>query len=189
MSRLSSWITEALLNHACRVMPPARAEWARAMRAEAEHLAPQERLPFAVGCVRSSYRLRLTEADLVLRAGRWTIILGLCTAAAVFLRTATLIRPHDASAMILVLGLISLTAAVAFARWGYDRLPMVAAASFAGGVVAIVTLGDWEALFSGAGPSAAFYRAILLEQVVGWASLFGLAHLLLALEGKTGLAD
>ena len=66
MSGLGPWLARALLDHAARVMPPARKEWARAMKAEAEHLAPGEQLPFAIGCVRSSYRQFLTEADTML---------------------------------------------------------------------------------------------------------------------------
>jgi hypothetical protein len=184
MTRLGSRLADALLAHAVRVMPAARSEWVRAMQAEAEHLPTRERLPFALGCVRSSYQQSLTEADNMLRAGRWTIILGLCGAAALCLHTAAMIRPHDASAMIVLLGLICLAAAAAFARWGFDRLPMLAAAGFAAGLLAMIVAGDPAALFTGEGPSGTFYRAILLEQAVAWAALFGLAHLLLALDAK-----
>jgi hypothetical protein len=184
MSRVRTAMTKALLDHAAKVMPAARGEWARAMQAEAEHLPPGEQLSFAIGCVRSSYRQRFTEAETMLRTGRWTIIVGLCAAGAMCLRTAATIQPHDASAMILVLGLICLLAAAGFARWGFDRLPVLAAAGFAGGLVAMVTLGDAGALFSRTMPSGTFYRAILLEQAVCWAALFGVAHLLLALEAK-----
>jgi hypothetical protein len=184
MTQPGSWLADALLAHAMRVMPATRAEWARAMQAEAEHLPTRERLPFAIGCVRSSYRLSLTEAENMLRAGRLAIILGLCGAAALCLHTAAIIRPHEASAMIVLLALICLTSAAAFARWGFDRLPMLAGAGFAAGLVAMLALGDPAALFTGEGPSGAFYRAILLEQAIAWAALFGLAHLLLALEAK-----
>lgn len=189
MTRLRARLAKALLGHAARVMPAARADWARAMQAEAEHLPPRGRLSFAVGCVRSSYRQRLTEVETLLVAGRWSIILGLCAAGAVFLRTGIMIQPHGASAMILVLGLICLLAAGAFARWGYDRLPMLSAAGFAAGLITMLTVGDAGALFSSTIPSGAFYRAILLEQAVGWTALFGLAHLLLALEARRGIPD
>jgi hypothetical protein len=184
MTRLRSRLADALLAHAMRAMPATRAEWARAMQAEAEHLPTREQLPFAIGCVRSSYRLFLAEADNMLWAGRWAVILGLCAAAAMCLHTAAMIRPHDASAMIFLLGVICVAAAAAFARWGFDRLPMLAAAGFAAGLIAMITAGDAAALFTGEGPTGTFYRAILLEQAIAWAALFGLAHLLLALEAK-----
>jgi hypothetical protein len=189
MTRLATKFAEALLDHAARVMPARRADWAQGMRAEADHLPPRERLSFAIGCVRSSYRLRLTDADSLVWAGRWTIILGLVAAGAVCLRAAMVIRPHDSSAMILVLGLICLAAAFAFGRWGLDRLPMLAAAGFAGALVAVALLGDITSLFSGAVPGGRFYRAILVEQAVGWAALFGLAHLLLALDARRSIPD
>lgn len=188
MSRLRSRIADALLAHAVRVMPASRADWARGMEFEAQHLAQDQRLPFAIGCVRSSYRLSFTEDYTMLKAGRWTIILGLCAAGALALHSAIMIRPYDASAMILLLGLICLAAAAAFLWWGFERLPMVAAAGFGAALLAIMLAGDPAALFSGAGPSGTFYRAILLEQAVCWAALFGVAHLLLALETKRDVA-
>jgi hypothetical protein len=189
MMAMRSRLAEALLAHAERTMPTARKDWAQAMRAEAEHIPEGARLMFAIGCVRGSYRQIFMEGDTMLQAGRWTIILGLCGFAAICLRTATVVQPHDASAMVMVLGLICLVTAAAFARWGFDRLPMLAAAGFSAALVAVLVIGDASALFSSEAASGAFYRAILLEQAVGWAALFGVAHLLLALEAKRGVSD
>lgn len=187
MSGLQPFLAKALLDHAARVMPPGREQWARAMQAEAQHLPASEQLPFAIGCVRSSYRQFLTEADTMLRTGRWAILFGLCAAGAVCLRTAILIQPYDASVMIGLLGLICLLTAAAFLRWGFERLPMLAAAGFAGALFAVLFAGDAGALFSSTAASGTFYRAILLEQAVGWMALFGVAHLLLALDARRSL--
>jgi len=54
---------------------------------------------------------------------------------------------------------------------------------------AVALLGDITSLFSGAVPGGRFYRAILVEQAVGWAALFGLAHLLLALDARRSIPD
>jgi hypothetical protein len=188
MTGLRSWLAKVLLDHAARTMPAARAEWVRAMQAEAEHLPAREQLPFAIGCVRTSYGQMLTEADTMLRIGRWTIILGLCGAGAIFARAATIIPFQDASAMILALALICLAVAAGFARWGFDRLPMLAVAGFTATLIAMVTIGEPGALLSNTMPSGPFYRAILLEQAVGWGALFAVAHLLLAWESKRGMA-
>lgn len=183
MSRIRRWLANGLLDHAASVMPPARVEWARAMLAEAAHLLPHEHLPFALGCVASSYRERLADPATVLATGRWSIIFGLCAATAVCLRTAYRLPAGDPSALILALGLICLAAAVAFIRWGLRRLPAVAAVGFAAVLVAMLVLGDAAAL-TGAMPSSRFYRAILLEQFVAWAALFGFAHSLLVVESR-----
>ncbi len=189
MRQFRSRLADALLAHAVRVMPPGRADWAEGMLAEAEHLATNQRLAFAIGCVRGSYRLRLTDAATLVTMGRWLIILGLCSGAAILFRTASVLRFGDASALIFVQAVVCLTAAGAFVRWGLDRLPMIAACSFSAGFIAMLVVGDPNALFSGASPSSSFYRAILLEQAVAWMALFGLAHALIALETSRSHVD
>lgn len=186
MKGWSAWLAKALLNHATLVLPGARAEWGRAMLAEAEHLAPGERLSFALGCLWSSYRERLIDQATLLVVGHWSIGIGLCAAAAVCLRTAYMLRATGVSMLILVLGLVCLAAALAFVRWGVRRLPMVAVAGFAAGLLAMLVLGDATALTSGAVPSSRFHQAILLEQLVGWAALFGFAHMLMAVQARRG---
>jgi len=153
------------------------------MVAEAEHLPVRRRLSFALGCVSSSYRERLTDPGTVLAAGHGSIVLGLGIATAVCLRTAYLLPTGKPSVLILALGLICLVAALAFVRWGFCRLPAVAVAGFAAALMAILVLGDANAL-TGAMSTTRFYRAILLEQLVAWVALFGLAHSLLAVETR-----
>lgn len=182
MKRWGPWWVGVLLDHAGTVMPAMRAEWVRAMRAEAEHLTPREQLPFALGCVWSSYRERMTDAPTLLAAARWSIMIGLCAATAVCFRTAYMLRAVEPSPLVLTLGLVCMAAAVAFARLGVRRLPAIAMASLAAALLAMLAIGDMNALIGGAMPSSRFYRAILLEQFAGWAALAGLAHILLTVD-------
>lgn len=177
-------LAKTLMVHAARMMPAAREEWARAMLAEVGHLAPREQLPFALGCVWSSYRERLMNMKTFLAAGRWGISLALIAATAVCFRTAYALAGSGASALILALGLICLASILSLARLGFRRLPAIALAGLAAATLAVLAIGDPRALADGALPSSPLYRAILLEQLLGWATLFGLAHLLLAAEAR-----
>ena len=167
-------------------MPANRAEWARAMLAEAEHLPRGEQLGFALGCVWSGYRERLSDAATMLAAARLAIVVGLCMATAVCLRTSFVLRSEDPSVLILALGIIALSAAFAVIRWELRRLPAIAIMGFAAALLAMLALGDVNALVGGAMPSSRFYRAILLEQAAAWAALLGLAHFLLAFDARRG---
>lgn len=189
---MTGWRTglgHKVLRHAERVMPTARREWARAMAAELEHLPERDRLSFALGCVTSSYRQRLTDPATLLAAGRGAIILGLCAFAALCFRTANLLGAADPATLVATLGLICGVVALAFVRCGLRRLPIVAISGFAVAVLAIVAFGDVDALVGGAMPSSRFYRAILVEQVAGWVALFGFAHVLMTLENRRAVRD
>ena len=186
MTAWRSRLAGTMLRHAAAMMPAARAEWARAMLAESRYLVPGEQLAFAWGCVRSSYRQRLTDPATLLAAGHWSIIVGLFAAAAICFRTAYALRAEDVSSVIFALGIICLGALAAHIRLGFRRLRVVAAAGFAASLLAMLVVGDFDALVRGAMPSSSFYRAILFEQAVAWAALFGLAHILLAVEVGRG---
>jgi len=175
-----------LLRHAASVMPAVRSEWITAMRAEAELVPADERLAFAWGCLWSSYCERLTDASTILAAGRWSIGLGLAAASAICVRTAYMLRHESAFTLILILGLICIAATLAFLRFGLKPLPQIALAGLAGGLIAMLLAGDPAAVSGAAGFSSRFYQAILLEQVVCWATLLAVAHLLLALEKRQG---
>lgn len=185
MTHWRFWLADALLRHAASVMPAQRAEWARAMLAEAEHLPPGERLGFAGGCVWSSYRERVMDAKTVLGIGRWGIGLGLCAGTMICFRTAFQLREEPVFAMILILGFICLAAVAAYARWGLGRLPVIAIAGLAAGVAAVLAAGDPAAMVAG----SPFYRAILLEQVVAWAALLVLARFMLNLNQRQRAND
>jgi hypothetical protein len=74
---LSRRIAARLAAHAARVLPSGRAEWARAMRSEIEHLPMgPEALRWAFGCVVASYTERIDRMTFgTLRVSRW--VLGL----------------------------------------------------------------------------------------------------------------
>jgi hypothetical protein len=164
------------------MMPAAHAEWARAMLAEAEHLPPRDQLAFARGCLWSSYRERLSDPASKLAAGQWSAGLGLCAGSLICFRTAGLLQFHAVSTMILLLGLIGLAAAAAFARWGHRLLPLIAVTGLGAALLAMLGAGDPAALVNGAAPHGGFYRAILLEQVAAWAALFALGRFLIHLD-------
>lgn len=179
----------ALVRHAAAVMPRKRSEWARAMEAEFAHLAVRDRLAFALGCVSGSYRERLSDPATLLAAGRGTITLGLCAFAILCLRTATMLEAADPAKLVLALGLSCLVAAATVVGSGLRSLPLVAIAGFAAATLAIVTIAGTDSLVGDAMPTGRFYRAILLEQIAGWAALFGFAHILLTLENRHGAHD
>lgn len=63
-----------LLDHAAGVMPPARADWVRGMRAELAHIAdPLAAAAFALGCVQASYAQRIADMLILARLTRWTL--------------------------------------------------------------------------------------------------------------------
>lgn len=184
MMSLRAWLASRLVDHAAMVMPVPREQWGQAMQSEVAHLAPRDQLAFALGCVRGSYRMRLVDPATLLTAGRWAIVIGLGGATAVCLRTSYSLRAEDPSALIFVLGLISLAAMAAFFRGGFGRLPTIAAAGLAAALLATLAVGDPDALTGGGVATGRFYRAILIEQIAGWAALFGMAHVMLALQAS-----
>jgi hypothetical protein len=70
-------IAARLAAHAARILPSGRAEWARAMQSEVEHLPTgAEALRWALGCVVASYTERISHMTFgTLRVSRW--VLGL----------------------------------------------------------------------------------------------------------------
>jgi len=70
-------IAQSLAEHAARVLPPERVEWARAMQGEILHISNGwAALGWAAGCVLASYRERSGTMQMgTLRASRW--VLGL----------------------------------------------------------------------------------------------------------------
>jgi hypothetical protein len=177
-------LAKMLLRHAARVMPAARADWARAMQAEADHVPSGELLFFAVGCVWSSYSERSRDPRSQVAAGRWAIGIGLAVATAITLRLAAILWGEAAATLILVFGLICMGACAAFFVWGLRRLPLVAAASFGFVLAAFLMLGGADGSMEAATGSSRFYQAILIEQAAGWAALLVLARLLLGIERR-----
>lgn len=86
MSRLA----ERLVDHAARVMPEPRREWARAMRVELSYIpAPLAAAVFALGCVWASYSQRILQMLIFSRLARWGLaIYALVCAAGYLLATA-----------------------------------------------------------------------------------------------------
>jgi hypothetical protein len=63
-----------LLDHAARVMPPARRDWVRGMRAELAYIpAPGAAFAFALDCVRASYMQRIQDMMTFARLTRWAL--------------------------------------------------------------------------------------------------------------------
>lgn len=172
------------LRHAERMMPRHRRDWARAMAAELEHLPERDRLPFALGCLSSSYRARFADPATLLAGGRGAIIFGLCAFTALCIHTAPNIDAADPSRLVSALGMICALAAVAFVRWGLPRLPVIAAGGLASAMLAIVAIAGPDVLVSEAMSTSRFHRAILIEQIVGWAALFAFAHILMTIEKR-----
>lgn len=62
-----------LIDHAARVMPPARRAWVEAMRAELAHIPAPLAATFALSCVRASYAQRIAETVTGGRLARWVL--------------------------------------------------------------------------------------------------------------------
>jgi len=77
-------LAERLLDHAAKVMPAARRDWAQAMRAELTVItSADDALAFAAGCVWAAYRERISPMRIALLAGRLAVaVVSLLTAAA-----------------------------------------------------------------------------------------------------------
>jgi len=77
-------IARWLVDHAVRVMPASRRDWARGMRAEVAVIeAPTQALAFATGCVWTAYQQRISPMRIALTVARLTIAaVSLLTAAA-----------------------------------------------------------------------------------------------------------
>jgi hypothetical protein len=76
-------LAERLLDHAARVMPPDRHDWALAMRAELAAIdSGGEALTFAAGCVWAAYQERVSPMRIALLTGRLAVsVVSLLTAA------------------------------------------------------------------------------------------------------------
>jgi len=79
-----SALAERLLDHAARIMPAGRRDWALAMRVELTAIASaDDALAFALGCVWTAYRERISPMRIALLTGRLAVAaVSLLTAAA-----------------------------------------------------------------------------------------------------------
>lgn len=164
-------LAERLLDHALKVMPPARRDWIRAMQAELAYIpdAPVAAL-FALGGVWTSYGqwalqtltlARLTRWALAIAALAWAGCYGVATAMMVGIKSAPGITPQDLGsgpgtaanlrffqtypmtnvAVLPVVALLLAAGAVLLVRRKPDALPLLAMALSGGLIVAIVDLG------------------------------------------------
>lgn len=68
-------LAQRLMRHAAAVMPARRREWAAGMAAELSAIdAPAEALAFALGCVLTAYRQRISPVRIALAIGRFGVI-------------------------------------------------------------------------------------------------------------------
>lgn len=86
-----SALATLILEHALRVMPPARREWIRAMRAEFAH-APNAGAAtlFALGCLRASCSQRIEDMKIFALLTRWALAAYAVIGAGCYLLVTTL---------------------------------------------------------------------------------------------------
>lgn len=160
-----------LLDHAVKVMPPARRDWIRAMQAELAYIPdPPVAVLFALGGVWASYGQRALETLTLARLTRWTLAAaaliwagsyGIATALMVAVKATPGITPQDLGsgpgtaanlrffqtypttqlAVLPVVALLLAAGAVLLVRRRPDALPLLAMALTGGLIVAIADLG------------------------------------------------
>lgn len=164
-------LAESLLDHALKVMPPARRDWIRAMQAELAYIPdPPVAVLFALGGVWTSYGQRAVETLTLARVTRWTLATaalawagcyGVATAMMIGIKATPGITPQDLGsgpgtathlrffqtypmtqlAVLPVVALLLTAGAVLLVRRRPDALPLLAMALTGGLIVAIADLG------------------------------------------------
>lgn len=164
-------LAASLARNCARLLPPHRAEWARAMMHEAAAIDdPGEALRFALGCIRASLMERITTMDFAVTTVRWAalaamLILALFGALGVW-RFAALDPPTA------ILFSLSTSAFVAAGLWSLVGKPtaivqissmMLLAYALVLAVMSPSAAASW--------PNADLHRALALEGMVIWGLL------------------
>lgn len=166
-----SSLAKRLLDHALKVMPPARRDWVRAMQAELDYIPdPPVAVLFALGGVWTSYGQRAIETLTLARLTRWTLATAalawagcyaVATAMMIGIKATPGITPQDLGsgpgtaanlrffqtypmtnvAILPVVALLLAAGAVLLVRRRPDALPLLALALTGGLIIAIADLG------------------------------------------------
>lgn len=187
-----------LVAHAQKVLPRNRADWARAMRHEVEHISGDPvALAWALGCVAASYMERAkTMISSDARVSRWVLSFEMlcCFVPLTFLFVATVMSlAHlDGTTAIVALtvaltgpvGLIFAFKIVVLNRRLLTGLTKVALCTFAAWTVAVVALHDVsEHVLAGGRSNADWWESFVLIALL---PVLGTAHLIFLARRPAG---
>lgn len=188
MNSLSRQIATELIRHCAALLPPERAAWAAAMKAEVDALEENDAVGFAAGCVWASFKERVLSMNFAtqsVRVGGIAAMLVLAVVSALSVERAAAI---DAS--IALIDLVSSTVFAAAVIWSFFRGPLalIQAASTMAVIYGVafiflrsptVSATEWA--------NAALYRALALEGLIIWAALLACGIFVLRSEGRAAV--
>jgi len=158
-------IAAAMIGLAKSIAPSDRKEWFDGMVAEFDHMPRQELLPFALGCLTTSVRLRARTREFALAAVRLALVVGAIMWSLAHIWFALRIWPEDVPLLVtasLVTAAIFAAGAVVTARFGLRVTTSLAVPALFTGTLVILFL----LVFAAPGRSSEALTALLIEDVL-----------------------
>jgi hypothetical protein len=172
MNSLSRHIATKLIRYCAALLPPERAAWAIAMKAEVDALEENDAVVFAAGCVWASLKERVFSMNFATQSVRVGGITAMLVLALVSALSAERVTAIDAS--IALVDLLSSAIFAAAVIWSFFRgsLALIQAASTMAAIygVAFIFLRS-PAVSATEWTNVALYRALALEGLIIWAAL------------------
>lgn len=188
MNSLSRQIATELIRHCGALLPPERATWAMAMKAEVDALEDNDAMVFAIGCVWASLKERVVSMNFATQAVRVGGITAMLALALVSALSAERVTAIDAS--IALTDLLSSAVFAAAVIWSFFRgsLALIQAASTMAVIygVAFIFLRS-PAMSTTEWANVALYRALALEGLIVWAALLACGIFVLRSERRTAI--
>jgi hypothetical protein len=172
MNSLSRQFATELIRHCAALLPPERATWAAAMKAEVDTLEENDAVAFAAGCVWASLKERVLSMNFATQSVRIGGITAMLVLALVSALSAERVATIDAA--IALIDLLSSAVLAAAVIWSFFRGPLalIQAASTMVVIygVAFIFLRS-PAVSTTEWANAALYQALALEGLMIWAAL------------------
>jgi hypothetical protein len=153
-----------LCKFALRIAPPRHAVLARAMAVELDHASDADAVGFAIGCLTSTVRWRLTEAETVVRGARWIIAAGTTGLALACLwvgHRLSLQGDHQVSQGLVLVALFYVGATILTLKVGLTALAQYAAVGLT--IVSLALL--WRTSAHGAVLQGDYWLALMIEEL------------------------
>ena len=188
MNSLSRQIATELIRHCAALLPPERATWAIAMKAEVDALEDSDAMAFAAGCVWASLKERVSSMNFATQSVRVGGIMVMLVLALVSALSAERVAAIDTS--IALVDLLSSAVFAAAGIWSFFRgsLALIQAASTMAAIygVAFIFLRS-PAVSTTEWPNVALYCALALEGLIIWAALLACGIFVLRSEGRAAI--
>lgn len=188
MNNLSRQIATKLVRYCAALLPPERATWARAMKAEVDALEDNDAAVFAAGCVWASLKERILSMNFATQSARVGGIVAMLALAVVSALSAERVTAIDTS-----IALVDLLSSAVFAVsliWSFFRGPLalvqtastmavIYGAAFIFLSSSAVSTTEWT--------NVALYRALALEGLIIWAALLACGIFVLQSENRAAI--